>query len=146
MGAQEIQIQKLHPEARIPEYKHQGDAGFDFYAVEDVTVPPNSVSILPTGLAMAIPEGFELQIRLRSSAALNTPLILPNAPATVDSGYRGELGIIVRNLAKEPFVVRKGERIAQGVLARVWQAQFREVESLPESDRGAGGYGSTGNR
>lgn len=142
----EIQILKLHPDARIPEYKHQGDAGFDFYAVEDVTVQPNSVSILPTGLAVAIPEGFELQIRLRSGAAMNTPLILPNAPATVDSGYRGELGIIVRNLGNEAFVVRKGERIAQGVLARVWQARFREAGSLPESDRGAGGYGSTGSR
>lgn len=141
-----VQIRRLHSDARIPEYKHPGDAGFDFYAVEDVTIPANGVKILPTGLAMAIPQGFELQIRLRSGVALNSPLILPNAPATVDSGYRGELGIIVRNLGNQPFLVRKGERIAQGVIARVWHAQFQESDNLPESERGAGGYGSTGSR
>ena len=145
-GEMEIQIRRLRADARIPVYRHQGDAGFDFHAAEDVTVPPNGVAILATGLAMAIPEGFELQIRLRSGAALNTPLILPNAPATIDSGYRGELGIIVRNLSDKPFLVKKGDRIAQGVLARVWQARFQETDSLPESDRGAGGYGSTGSR
>lgn len=139
-----ILIKKLRPDAIIPEYKNPGDAGFDFHIAEDVLVPPQSAKILPTGLAVALPDGYELQIRLRSSAALNTPLIIPNAPATVDSGYRGELGIIVRNLASETWIVKKGERIAQGVLARVFQADFQQTDTLPPSGRGAGGYGSTG--
>lgn len=141
-----VHIHKLHKDARIPEYQHCGDAGFDLYIVEDVTVPANGVKILPTGIAIAFQEGYELQIRLRSGIALNTPLILPNAPATIDAGYRGELGIIVRNLSNSPFQIKKGERIAQGVLARVFKARFEEMEKLPESDRGAAGYGSTGTR
>ncbi len=139
-----IQIQKLHPDARLPAYAHPGDAGFDFYILTDTIVPGYIATFLPTGLAVAIPDGFELQIRLRSGIALNTPLIIPNAPATIDSGYRGELGIIVRNLTPEPFLVQKGERIAQGVLAKVYCAQFQETNSLPSSERGNSGYGSSG--
>lgn len=135
---------KLRPDACAPEYMRHGDAGFDLRAAEEVAIAPGEAKILPTGLAAAIPEGYELQIRLRSSAALNTPLILPNAPATIDSGYRGELGIIVRNVGSEPFTVAKGARIAQGVLAKVFTARFHEAEALPQSERGAGGYGSTG--
>lgn len=141
-----IQIKKLHPDAIIPEYKKPGDAGFDLHIVEDVIIPAGGVKILPTGLAVALPEGFELQIRLRSSTAINTPLILPNAPATVDAGYRGELGIIVRNLSQEPYHIKKGDRIAQGILASVNTAKFCETETLPPSERGMGGYGSTGAR
>lgn len=140
-----IQIKKLHPDAIIPEYKRPGDAGFDLHLVEDVTIPPGEARILPTGLAVAIPDGYELQIRLRSGAALTTPLILPNAPATIDSGYRGELGIIVRNLGSESYTVKKGERIAQGILGRVFLARFCQTDSLPPSERGEQGYGSTGN-
>lgn len=140
----DLQVKKLCEDAIVPEYKMPGDAGFDLHAVRDVTAEPGSVAILPTGLAVAVPEGYEMQIRLRSGAALNTPLVLPNAPATIDSGYRGELGIIVRNLGDEPYTVRKGERIAQGVIAPVVKAVFLVVESLPPSERGEGGYGSTG--
>lgn len=142
--ARDIKIKKLHPEAIIPEYSKPGDSGFDLHVVEDVTISPGKTAILPTGLAIAIPEGFEVQIRLRSGAALNTPLIVPNAPATIDSGYRGELGIIVRNCGASSYTVRKGERIAQGVLAPVARAEFEIVDVLPESERGTGGYGSTG--
>lgn len=141
-----VQIKKLRPDAIIPAYRRRGDAGFDLHAAEDVAIPAGGVKILPTGLAVAVPEGFELQIRLRSGAALHTPLILPNAPATIDSGYRGEVGIIVRNLGGGEFTVRKGERIAQGVIAPVFTAIFEEVCELPPSERGSGGYGSTGNK
>lgn len=144
MAFLDIQIKKLHPDAIIPVYRKPGDAGFDFHVVEDVLIPPGEARLLPTGLAVAIPPGYELQIRLRSGAALTTPLILPNAPATVDSGYRGELGIIARNLGNKAWLVKKGERIAQGVLAQVLTARFSVTDSLPPSERGASGYGSTG--
>lgn len=142
--AHEIPLKKLRPDAVVPAYQRPGDAGFDLCVCESVTVPAGGVAILPTGLAVAIPAGFELQIRLRSSVALRTPLILPNAPGTVDSGYRGELGIVVRNLDSRPYTVKKGDRIAQGVLARVYEAKFCETAELPPSARGCGGYGSTG--
>lgn len=144
MSQLEIPLKKLRPDAVVPQYQHPGDAGFDLCVCESVTIDAGGVAILPTGLAVAIPAGFELQIRLRSSVALHTPLILPNAPATVDSGYRGELGIIVRNLGLSAFTVKKGERIAQGVVARVYEAKFCETGNLPPSARGCGGYGSTG--
>lgn len=146
MKTEKVKIKKLHPDAIIPEYKKPGDSGFDLHTVEDVIVPPGKTALLPTGLAVAIPEGFEIQVRMRSGAALKTPLIIPNAPGTIDSGYRGELGIIVRNCGPKEYMVKKGERIAQGILAPVIRADFDIVEELPESERGAGGYGSTGTR
>ncbi|MBQ9453747.1 MAG: dUTP diphosphatase [Desulfovibrio sp.] len=140
-----VRIKKLDPAAVTPTYKKHGDAGFDLYVTRTTTIQPHSTEILPTGLAFAIPEGFEMQVRLRSSTGLKTPLIIPNAPGTIDSGYRGEVGIVVRNLNDTPFTVNKGERIAQGILAPVFTASFVEVAQLPESERGDGGYGSTGN-
>lgn len=139
-----IEIRKLDPAAIVPAYQNPGDAGFDFHVIREVTIEPGKVAILPTGLAVAFPEGYELQIRLRSSVALNTPLIIPNAPATVDAGYRGELGIIVRNIGERAYTVKRGERIAQGVIAQIVRASFRLTEVLPPSARGEGGYGSTG--
>lgn len=140
----EIKIKKVHPEAVLPAYQNPHDAGFDFYCIRTQTIPAESCIILPTGLAMAVPEGYELQIRLRSSVARNTPLIIPNAPGTVDSGYRGEIGILIRNLSRQNWNIEKGERIAQGVIAPVTQASFILCESLPASIRGRGGFGSTG--
>lgn len=139
-----LKIKKLRPDARLPEYKKAGDAGFDLHCLEEVLVGPGQTAILPTGLAFAIPDGYEMQIRLRSGAALKTPLIIPNAPGTIDSGYRGEVGVIVRNLSEKSFRVGKGERIAQGVIAPVARAEFQEEGELPESERGGGGFGSTG--
>lgn len=139
-----VSIKKLHPDAIMPVYKKKGDAGFDLHTIEDVEVPPRGTAILPTGLAFAMPEGFEMQIRMRSGAAFKTPLFIPNAPGTIDSGYRGEVGIIVRNASSAPFMVRKGERIAQGVIAPVYLAEFSEAAFLPDSERGAAGFGSTG--
>lgn len=141
---EEIKIQKLREDAEIPHYRHPGDSGFDLCTVEDVTIPAHGVKILPTGLAMAVPQGLELQLRMRSSASLNTPLIIPNAPGTVDAGYRGEIGIIVRNLSDKPFTVKKGERIAQGIIAPVIKASFVQCDQLPSSERGQASYGSTG--
>jgi len=141
---QTVQVQKLSDNAIIPRYAKPGDAGFDLHASRDTGVPAFSTAIVPTGLAFAIPEGFEMQIRMRSGAALKTPLIVANAPGTIDSGYRGEVGIIVRNLSDKPYTVKQGERIAQGVIAPVVPAHFKEVMQLPESERGTGGYGSTG--
>lgn len=139
-----IQIKKLKPDAIIPEYKKNGDAGFDLHCAQDTTIMPGHAAIIPTGLAFAIPVGYEMQIRMRSGASLRTPLILANAPGTIDSGYRGEVGIIARNVGAEPWTVVKGERIAQGVIAPIVQASFEETDALPASDRGDGGFGSTG--
>lgn len=139
-----VLFQKLCVDAIIPTYAHAYDAGFDLHVIEKMAISPGDVKILPTGLAVALPPGCELQIRLRSSIALQTPLIIPNAPATVDAGYRGELGIIVRNVGTHLYVVQKGDRIAQGVLARICRAEFQETDALPPSERGSGGYGSSG--
>lgn len=139
-------IKKLHPDAVIPVYQHEGDAGFDFYCVENAIIPAGQAAIIPTGLAIAIPEGYEIQIRLRSGAALRTPLIIANAPGTIDAGYRGEIGIILRNSGSAPWEVHKGERIAQGVLAPVKKAEFIQTEELPCSGRASGGFGSTGEK
>ncbi len=141
-----VQIKKLDPDAVVPEYRKPGDAGFDLHALRRVEIPTGQAAIVPTGLAFAIPEGFEMQVRMRSGAALKTPLIVANAPGTIDSGYRGEVGIIVRNLGREPYAVEQGERIAQGVVAPVCRAEFDLVGELPSSERGSGGYGSTGSR
>lgn len=139
-----IQVKKLHEDAKLPVYQHSFDAGFDLSTVKEVTIPPGKTAILPTGLAFAIPEGYELQIRMRSGSSMKTPLILPNAPGTIDSGYRGEVGIIVRNIGPKEYIVKKGVRIAQAVLNKVEQATFELTEELPETTRGEGGFGSTG--
>lgn len=139
-----MKIKKLRPDAVIPEYKHVTDAGFDLHAVSTVVIPPQTAVVVPTGLAMQIPIGHELQIRPRSGISLKYPLIIANAPGTVDSCYRGEIGIIVRNLGQEAITLAKGMRIAQGVLSAYTKAKFTEVEELGETERGAGGFGSTG--
>ncbi len=144
MGKLPVMVKKLVPEARVPVYKKEGDAGFDLHCVRDTEIAPGQTAIIPTGLAFAIPPGYEMQIRMRSGAALTLPLMLANAPGTVDSGYRGEVGIIVRNVGTSPCIVKNGERIAQGVIAPVEQALFQSVAELPCSSRGSDGFGSTG--
>lgn len=139
-----VKIQKLHPDAIIPEYRKHGDSGFDLHCLEDTVVPANSTALLPTGLAFCVPEGFEMQVRMRSGSALKTPLMVANAPGTVDSGYRGEIFIIARNASSTDFLVKKGERIAQGVIAPVEKAIFEVVDELPPSERGDAAFGSTG--
>lgn len=128
----------------MPAYQHEGDAGFDLACVEDCVAPANGCLRAPTGIAFALPEGFEMQLRLRSGIAEKTPLIIPNAPATIDAGYRGELFILLRNISDKDWPIARGERIAQALVAPVWKAIFNQVEILPESERGIGGFGSTG--
>ena len=116
----------------------------DLVAAVDVTIAPGERTLVPTGLTVAIPEGYELQLRPRSGLALKHGITLPNTPATIDADYRGELRVILMNLGSEPFKVHRGDRIAQMLVQRVEPVSFREVEVLPESGRGSGGFGSTG--
>ena len=130
----------------LPAYATQGAAGMDLMAAvpADIIVPPGGRALIPTGLRIAIPAGHELQIRPRSGLALRHGITLPNAPGTIDSDYRGELGVILLNTSAEPFTVTRGMRIAQAVLAPVLRAEWTLVAELDETARGAGGFGSTG--
>ncbi len=139
-----INVVKLNDKAVVPVYGTSGAAGFDFYSVDDVTVEAGQTVIVKTGLAMAICPGFEIQVRPRSGMSAKTKIRVANSPGTIDSDYRGEIGIIIDNTGEEPYEVKVGDRIAQGVLAIVPQASFIVVDSLDETERGAGGYGSTG--
>ncbi len=130
----------------LPAYQTEGAAGLDLCAAVDapVQVAPGARALVPCGVHIALPEGFEAQVRPRSGLALKHGITLLNSPGTVDSDYRGELQVIVINHGAEPFTVTRGMRIAQVVIARVEHAELIEVERLPESRRGAGGFGHTG--
>jgi dUTP pyrophosphatase len=140
-----IRIKRLRPEAALPTYAHGPgeDAGMDIRAAEDVLLPPGETRLAPTGLALEIPSGWEAQIRPRSGLALRHSITMPNAPATIDPGYRGELQIILLNLGREPYQVHAGDRIAQMVITRYEAVEWEEGE-LAETARGAGGFGSSG--
>ena len=143
MQTVEIKFQKLHPDAQVPSYAHTGDAGADVYSVVEVTLQPSDRAAIPTGLAVDIPLGYEIQVRPKSGLALKHGLAVLNSPGTVDAGYRGEIQVIVINLGNEDYTFVKGQKIAQLVLKPVIQAQYIEGE-LGTSDRGVGGFGSTG--
>ena len=128
----------------LPEYATAGAAGMDVLAAEDVTLVPGARHAVATGLALAIPAGFEIQVRPRSGLALKHGISVPNAPGTIDSDYRGELKVILINLGTADFAVRRGDRIAQLVLAPVVRASWLKVDELDETMRGEGGFGSTG--
>ncbi|KUR72570.1 deoxyuridine 5'-triphosphate nucleotidohydrolase [Novosphingobium fuchskuhlense] len=128
----------------LPAYATAGAAGMDVVSAEDVDLAPGARHAVATGLAMAIPEGFEIQVRPRSGLALKHGVTVPNTPGTIDSDYRGELKVIMINLGAETFSIRRGDRVAQLVLAPVTRASWLEVESLDETARGEGGFGSTG--
>lgn len=128
----------------LPAYATQGAAGMDVLAAEDVVLPPGGRHAVATGLAVAVPDGFELQVRPRSGLALKHGISLPNTPGTIDSDYRGELKVILINLGDRVFEVRRGDRIAQLVLAPVVRATWLKVDELDETMRGEGGFGSTG--
>jgi dUTP pyrophosphatase len=140
-----IRVKLLHPAAQLPAYAHgpAEDAGLDICAVEDARLEPNVPVAVATGLALEIPPGYEAQIRPRSGLALRHAITLPNAPATIDPGYRGELKVILLNLGKAPYQVHAGDRIAQMVIARYESIEWEENE-LGESARGQGGFGSSG--
>lgn len=128
----------------LPAYATDGAAGMDAISAEDVTIAPQGRHAVATGLAVAIPHGYEMQVRPRSGLALKHGISVPNAPGTIDSDYRGELKIILINHGSEPFDVRRGDRVAQLVLAPVVRAGWVEVTELDETARGGGGFGSTG--
>lgn len=165
-----VNIKRLYDNAVIPQYAHDGDAGFDIVAIEDVIVEPGETALIKTGIAFELPEGYEMQIRPRSGITLKTKLRIQLG--TIDSNYRGEVGVIVDNIAEDPcgnvmqylthvdgrdyrqgenglypnetYLIRKGDRIAQAVIAPVARAEFSLVESLGETERGEGGFGSSG--
>jgi dUTP pyrophosphatase len=164
-----VKIKRLHEDAVIPRYARAFDAGFDLVAVEDVLIPPGETAKIPTGLAFALPDGYELQVRPRSGISAKTKLRISNAPGTVDAGYRGEVCVLIDNIRipsgevghtcldvsekpatvdrevdRHTYLIRKGDRIAQGVLALVPLARFEVVDELDETERGAGGFGSSG--
>ena len=170
-----VKIKKLRADATIPQYARALDAGFDLVAVDDVVILPGESKKIPTGLAFALPEGYELQIRPRSGIGTKTKLRVSNAPGTVDSGFRGEVCVLLDNISLfapweqvcvlgadgksvferdnngEPvryergtYMIKKGDRIAQGVIAAVPVAKFEEVDELDETERGTGGFGHSG--
>ncbi|WP_246064987.1 dUTP diphosphatase [Melghirimyces algeriensis] len=178
-----VKVKRLHPDAVLPQYATNGAAGFDLVAVEDVIIEPGQAKLIPTGLAFEIPEGFEMQIRMRSGIAKRTPLRLPNSIGTIDADYRGEVFMMFGNTASpseqhgdtlfahmiegthgngitaggfvvidgysdnahDPsYIIRKGDRVAQAVIAPVMHANFEEVNELSDTERGGGGFGSTG--
>ncbi|MCE7973955.1 MAG: dUTP diphosphatase [Leptolyngbya sp. PLA1] len=142
-----LAVKKLHGEATVPGYQTSGAAGMDIHAClpdAPVVLQPGSIAVIPTGLALAIPEGFEGQVRPRSGLATKHGLSVPNAPGTIDSDYRGELRIALINHGKEAFTVTHGMRIVQLVIAPVVRATIDVVPELGETARGEGGFGSTG--
>jgi len=141
---QSVKIKKLDEKAIIPEYQTKGAAGFDLCSIIDYRIQVGEMKLIPTGLAIEIQEGTELQLRPRSGIAKKFHVTLMNSPGTLDSDYRGPIGILLKNHGQQPFDIKIGDRIAQGVLGPVYQAVFNVVEELSETNRGAGGYGSTG--
>jgi dUTP pyrophosphatase len=141
----EILIRRLDPGLPLPSYAHPGDAGADLLTAVDVTLAPFERAVVPTGVAIALPEGYVGLVHPRSGLAARHGLSIVNAPGTIDAGYRGEIKVCLVNLdPTTPVALSRGDRIAQLVIQRYERAEFSEVETLPESVRGAGGYGSTG--
>lgn len=144
-----LKIKKLHPEAVVPKYQTNGASGFDLHALEDVTLNLWETKLVKTGLSVAVELGYELQVRPRSGNSLKTGLRVTNSPGTVDADYRGEVCVIMQLVPHDnvvQYTIKKGDRVAQGVICPVLQVEFEEVEELDETQRGAGGYGSTGNK
>lgn len=152
MNPIDLHIQRLpHGQGlSLPAYQTAGSAGMDLLAAVPVAAPltlaPGARALVPTGLAVALPSGYEMQIRPRSGLAVKHGITVLNTPGTIDSDYRGEVQVILINLGNQPFVINRGERIAQAVIASVTQAKIIEVEALNTTSRGSGGFGSTGKR
>jgi dUTP pyrophosphatase len=148
-SATTLRLKRLSPRATTPRYHSDGAAGLDLSAclpeaTPEVTIAPGKIEVIPTGIAMAVPNGFEAQVRPRSGLASKQGLTLPNAPGTIDSDYRGEVLVPMINLGGEPFTITHGMRIAQMIIAPVARARVIEVDDLDATPRGAGGFGSTG--
>ena len=143
-----ILIKKLSKEVSLPKYETVGSSGMDLaaYINSDIKIDPGKTAIIPTGLTLSIPQGFEVQIRPRSGLAAKKKISVLNTPGTIDADYRGEIKVILINLGHEAFIVEKGLRIAQMVVCPVVQAKLKEVDDLNETERGTSGFGSTGTK
>ncbi len=139
-----VKVKRLVPEGQVPVQARAGDAAFDLHSVVEHVVQAGESYAVPTGIALEIPNGYEGQVRPRSGLALKQGITITNSPGTIDSGYRGEVKVIIHNLGKERFHITKGMRIAQLAIRPVPEVKFIEVDELENSDRGAGGFGSTG--
>lgn len=141
-----VKVKLLNSIDFLPKYQTSGAAGFDIASIEDVIIPKGKHKLVKTGLRVEFPEGYELQIRSRSGLAYKNGVFVLNSPGTIDSDYRGEIGIVLCNLGDEDFKIEKGMRIAQGILAKYSVCEFTIVEELSDTDRGSGGLGHTGTR
>ena len=143
-----IQIKKLSESVSIPKYETSGSSGMDVAAhiENNIIINPGEKALVSTGFSVAVPKGYEIQIRPRSGLAAKRSITVLNTPGTIDADYRGEIKVILINLGKEKFIVKNGERIAQMVVCPVVQANLEEVEDLPDTKRGSGGFGSTGTK
>jgi len=143
-----LKVKRLdnNPDLPLPSYQSGGSSGLDLRAAVDkeVTLRPGEIMLIPTGLSISLPKGYEAQIRPRSGLALKHGLGLVNSPGTIDADYRGEIGVIAINWGKKPFTIRRGERIAQVVIGKVSRARVEEVDELDATERGKGGFGHSG--
>ena len=140
-----LRFKRIHPDAVLPAYAHPSDAGMDVRSVADLVIPAGGRALVPTGLVAIIPPMYEIQVRPRSGLALKHGVTVLNTPGTIDSGYRGEIGVILANFGDKEFSVSKGDKVAQLVFAPVVQPEIEETDTIDDTDRGAGGFGSTGN-
>ncbi len=140
-----LKFKKLHPNAKIPSYATPGSVGMDIRSIDDVTIGPNRTRIVSTGIAIDIPDGYEIQVRPRSGLALKHGITVLNTPGTIDSDYTGEIKVILHNVRDEAYKINKGDRIAQLVIGRVIKLPIEEVDEITKkTERGSGGFGSTG--
>ena len=139
-------FKRIHPDAVLPAYAHPSDAGMDVRSVEELVIPAGKRALVHTGLVVLLPPLYEAQVRPRSGLDLKFGVTVLNTPGTIDSGYRGEIGVILANFGDADFIVKKGDKIAQLVIAPVTQPEVCEVSEIDETDRGAGGFGSTGRK
>jgi dUTP pyrophosphatase len=142
-----LEIESIHQDSVMPKYAFESDSGFDLCSVEEITIPPMGRVLIPTGLKFGIPEGTEIQIRPKSGLAINHGLTVLNTPGTVDSGYNGEIKVIVFNSSSNSCTIKKGMKVAQAVLCPVFSGRFvnlEKVDKIGEKDRGENGFGSTG--
>ena len=143
-----VRVKRIHDnrDTPLPAYQSEGSAGLDLRASinEPISIEPGLIRLVPTGIAISLPEGFEAQIRPRSGLALRHGIGMVNSPGTIDSDYRGEIGVILINWGEKAFTIKNGDRIAQMVVSRVWRCDFVEVDRLDETARGGGGFGHSG--
>jgi len=139
-----IFIKRIDKELPLPEYQTENASGMDIYSRIDIVLTPSNYTVVPTGISVEIPTGYEMQIRPRSGLAANYGIGILNTPGTIDADYRGEVKVILYNIGREPYNIKRGERIAQAVISPVVKAKIQEVETLGETPRGNGGFGSTG--